>query len=296
MAITLDPSIQDTSSIAELLDFCNARVSYTDEASILAASDLLAGLVHDRMLLINAINSKFFRILEAADGDLGLSTQSILMHADAKFKIRANIWKPPAVRGGSTDHDDKIYSYQYAHNHNFQLLTVGYLGSGYATQFYECDPANISGYIGEKVDLRFLEETSLPRGRVILMRSGIDVHTQLPPQEFSVSLNLLVAEPGGAVSEQYNFDLEKSVIAGIIAAPMSSIISVLTFAAMVGSSNNVEPALRIAESNSNWRVRLAAYECSSFLAEGESEGIWNKALRDTHARIRELASAHLEGH
>jgi hypothetical protein len=295
MAISLTPQVRGTVRLDELISFCKENVRYEDEDSILAASDLLAALANDRSLLVDAVNSELYRRIEA-NGNASISTHALILYADHVFKIRANIWKKPVERAGTFAHDNSIYSYDFAHNHNFQLLTVGYLGAGYWTELLECDPDSITGYVGEKVELRYLERTSLPRGRVMLYRTLKDVHTQLPPDEFSVSLNLMVADPTGYVADQYNFDVKQSTIARLISAPFGTHVSALTFAATLGDPRNLDAALALATKGKHWRVRLAAFECSAWLANGQSSSIWEEALRDAHPRVREAARSYIEQH
>jgi hypothetical protein len=73
-------------------------------------------------------------------------------------------------------------------------MTVGFFGPGYETTIYEYDSSKVTGFVGESVDLRFLETTQLPPGKVMLYRPHADVHAQYPPSELSISLNLMVRD------------------------------------------------------------------------------------------------------
>lgn len=154
MATSLYPTVKGTATIEELVSYSREYVRYGDQDSILGASDILAALANDRELLVNAINSSLAEVDDYVNDNMGVSSQSIILHSDPTFKIRANVWKKPVARAGSMAHDSNLYSYHYAHNHNFELLTVGYLGSGYWTEIHECKPNDIQGYIGEKVELK----------------------------------------------------------------------------------------------------------------------------------------------
>ncbi len=259
----------------------------------MSAAEPLAALANDEMLLINAINSELYRHIEKRGNARALSTQSLLLYADDVFKVRANIWKKPVERPNTPYHDNAVYSYEYAHNHNFQLLTVGYLGSGYWTDIHECDPDSIVGYIGERVGLQFLEHTSLPRGKILLYRTQRDVHTQRPPDEFSISLNLIITDPTGHVADQYNFDLESSTIQRMVSMPMGSYLSILSFAAILNSRSNLDATVAVAASDAHWRIRLAAFECSAILAQEQARTVWARAVNDPHPRVRELAAGYL---
>src|SRR3546814_8782480 len=94
------------------------------------------------------------------------------------------------VRDSGTD----PFFYGKAHDHNFSFLTVGYMGPGYWSEYYEYDYANVAGYVGEKVNLRYIEKSKLDEGKVMLYRIHRDVHLQLPADEMSVSLNIMRSE------------------------------------------------------------------------------------------------------
>lgn len=290
MAFSLYPGVQGTATIDELVSYCRQHVRYGDYDSILGASDMLAALANDRGLLVRTINETLLSRDDYFNDNMGVSSQSIILHSDPTFKIRANVWKKPVARAGSMVHDSNLYSYNYAHNHNFELLTVGYLGSGYWTEIHECKPDQIQGYIGEQVDLKFLEKTSLPRGKVILFRACEDVHTQLPCEELSISLNLLVVPPYEQLADQYSFDVARSSIAGVITSPNLGCMSLLTFAALLGATEAYGAIARIAFGGGHWRVRNAALEVASHLAPTERDALWRRAEVDADAAIRRSAA------
>ncbi|WP_114999037.1 transposase [Xanthomonas campestris] len=295
MAFSIYPEVRGSASVEDLVSYCRSHVNYGDYDSILGASDVLSALANDRELLVRAINSTLLKRDDYFNDNMGVSSQSIILHSDPTFKIRANVWKAPVARAGSMIHDSNLYSYNYAHNHNFELLTVGYLGSGYWTEIHECKPDRIQGYIGETVELEYLEKTSLPQGKVILFRACEDVHTQLPCEELSISLNLLVVPPYERLADQYSFDVAKSQITGVITSPNVGCMSLLTFAALLGTTEAYSSIEKIAfASNRHWRVRNAAVEVASLLAPGEKEALWRRAERDTDPAIRRSARSWLE--
>lgn len=289
MAISVFPNVQGTATLEEFVEYCRKNVRYGDYESILGASDLLCALANDRELLVKSINSTMFSRDDYFNDNLGASSQSIILHSDATFKVRANIWKKPVARAGNMVHDSNLYSYNYAHNHNFELLTVGYLGSGYWTEIHECRPDEIEGYIGERVALKFLEKTSLPKGKVILFRACEDVHTQLPCEEFSISLNLLVTPKYERLSDQYSFNTQDCTISGVITSPNIGCMSLLTFAALLGAEGAYDSIEKLAFGGAHWRVRNAALEVAGLLAPGEKEKLWRRAELDSDPSIRRSA-------
>jgi hypothetical protein len=106
------------------------------------------------------------------------------------------------------------FFYDMPHDHNFPFLTYGYLGPGYWSDYYEYDVGALTGLPGEPAGLRFVERARLEPGRLMLYRMRRDVHVQLPPDNFSVSLNILGADPAQPWLDQYRFDISRGTIAG----------------------------------------------------------------------------------
>lgn len=105
------------------------------------------------------------------------------------------------------------FLYHVPHDHGFDFLTVGYLGPGYGSDYYEYDGAAVAGASDEPVALRFVERSHLSEGKVLLYRANRDIHAQLPPASLSVSLNILASAPDQGWRRQYRFDTDHSVIA-----------------------------------------------------------------------------------
>src|SRR5262249_39292837 len=136
------------------------------------------------------------------------TAQTLLLAKGKDFIIRANIWEPPASSGDERDWQNSLYYYLIPHDHNFSFMTVGYLGSGYETTLYERDPDLIEDVPGQSPPIRFVERTSLPQGKVMLYRAFRDIHRQEHPKEFSISLNLMLAQPQLNTRDQYFYDFE----------------------------------------------------------------------------------------
>jgi hypothetical protein len=136
--------------------------------------------------------------------------QSFTIYRNPPFSLRLNLWLPPAGSSRKIAQEARVLSYDRAHDHNFSLLTVGVAGPGYKTRIWEYDSRSIGGYNGEFVEMTFLEDTLLPVGKGMIYRPSRDIHIQIPPDQPSMSLNLLIAEKEIVEVPQYFFDLEKS--------------------------------------------------------------------------------------
>jgi hypothetical protein len=182
--------------------------------------------------------------------------QVIMLHARAsKYLIRANIWPGRDDSVVASSGADPFF-YGLPHDHNFSFLTVGYLGSGYWSDYYEYDYGEVVGYPGEKVDLRFIERSRLDRGKVMLYRAHRDVHLQLLPDDMSVSLNIMGLSHALQYRDQYRFDLERSEVAGILS--QSTLEPLLALSARHGGGNGRDLVESFASRHPSDRIRFAA--------------------------------------
>jgi hypothetical protein len=180
----------------------------------------------------------------------------IMLHrASEKYFIRANFW--PSQRDTLFKSSGASpFFYHVPHDHNFSFLTVGYLGPGYWSEYYEYDYAGVTGIPGEKVDLRFIEKSRLEPNKVMLYRAHRDVHNQLPAEALSVSINIMHASPALPFLDQYRFDVKNCEIAGILTRSSSE--ALLALAANHGGGNGRDLAESFAASHPSERIRFAA--------------------------------------
>lgn len=129
--------------------------------------------------------------------------------------LRANIWP--------SEHDHcfqasgaQTFVYGIPHDHNFSFLTSGYFGPGYLSDYYEYDYESVAGYEGERPKLRFIERSQLGPGKLMLYRAHVDIHSQIPPESLSVSLNVMHVDPAQNWFDQYGFDLEQGAITSVL--------------------------------------------------------------------------------
>lgn len=190
-----------------------------------------------------------------------LSPQSYVFAASpcGKIAVRCNIWVKPEGSSDKRALESRIFSYGLSHNHNFSFLTVGYFGPGYRSKIYEADPNKVEGYLGERVVLKFLEDTTLPLGKMMIYRRGLDVHTQLPPEGLSISLNLLMASNANAGVTQYYVDTETSRIIGFPEVNASSKrLTLLELAGCIGDWNTVDLLDSVVRTSPCFRTRVSA--------------------------------------
>lgn len=296
MAWTIPTSTQGTASVDELLDFAADTIADPfDLDSIATVAPALRALANDRNVILEALNHELVEVL-GGKGRLFYSPQSFILKETARrFTVRANIWPVMKSKPRSRAITEKVFAYSLPHDHNFSFLTVGYHGPGYETAIYEYDFAKVRGYVGEKVDMRFLEHTALRQGKVMLFRSGRDIHIQYPPRELTVSLNLIVGSSDAYEHEQFAFDVEAGRISDLlIQSGVTNLVGYLRFVQRFGGDERtLELATALASRHANRNVRLAAAQCAATLRPADAEQVWIGALADGDPLVRDGASRHL---
>ena len=290
MALTIPVDTERAISLEEYLDFVRGRLRVRDLDAVRDSAPRLAQLANDRAFLARRLGEELSD-WRAFQPDNAFTAQSFLLGAGDDFYLRANIWMPPEELRLPRDRGNHLFSYQIPHDHNFSFLTVGYWGSGYETTIFEYDRSLVSGRAGEPVHLRFLERTSLPRRKVMFYRALTDVHSQEPPEEFSISLNLVLplAEP----QEQLFFDLASSTVTGHGSAPGADIAALCRLATYLGGAHTLPALEEIAHRHACRRARVAAYGAWSALAPEAEREVWRQALDDPAPLIRDEARSRL---
>lgn len=286
MALTLHCESSTVLRLDDYLDRVEAEVDLRDPESIAASAPWLRELANDRSLVVNRLNRY---VEETFSGrDYG-SAQAILLGRRKDFYVRANLW--PSTRDVATArvYQDQ-FSYNLAHDHNFHFLTVSYLGPGYETDIYEYDPETVEGYIGEAVEIRFLERVKFQQGMVMMYRASRDLHVQYPPVDLTVSLNLLIAPPETSLRDQYHFDLERKVIAALPPEMESSErVGFVRMAGQIGDANSQQLLADLAARHPCRRTRIAASEALAQLRPQEAQAIWERAAVDLSPLVQREA-------
>ena len=227
-----------------------------DEESFAAAGPLLKRLANNRGFLADlAIAELKDRCTRQSLENRYSSQVLMLQRASEKYFIRANFW--PSERDSLFKASgNSPFFYHVPHDHNFSFLTVGYLGPGYWSEYYEYDYDKVAGVPGEKVDLRFVEKAKLDPGKVMLYRAHRDVHNQLPADDMSVSINIMHATPSLPFLNQYRFDLKTCEIVSIL--NNSATEALLALAANHPGGNARDLVENVAAGHPCDRIRFAA--------------------------------------
>jgi len=260
-------------------------VDLSDEASLAHAAHLLAGLARNRDFLADRVIAE---LKASFAGQLELSrysAQVFLLHRSPRGHfLRANLW-PAATDAAYTASGAAAFAYGLPHDHNFSFLTTGYWGPGYISDYYDYDPEAVDGCLGEPLNLRFVKRSSLSEGRMMLYRAHRDIHSQLPPTNLSVSLNIMEEGEHIPWRDQYIVDLESGTIAR---RPTLTQAEMLLRCAVHLTDNGKDIAEQFAKVHPVPRVRANAIAALAAVEDGDARAaVLERGLRDRDARVRD---------
>jgi hypothetical protein len=117
-----------------------------DEDDFASWGPALKKLANNRSFLADIMIAELKERCEGQVRGNEYSAQVIMLHTRSqRFFMRANLWPAASdtvVRQSGAD----PFFYHVPHDHNFSFLTVGYLGPGYWSDYYEYDYGSVTGY------------------------------------------------------------------------------------------------------------------------------------------------------
>ena len=263
------------------LEDCLAMLDETpfdpaDEDALGNGTIALKRLANDRSFLGDMLIDQLERRFRDEGVESAYGPQSIVLsRMRGNSFLRANIW-PSEDESSFKASGADAFVYGVPHDHNFAFLTAGYFGPGYGSDYYEYDYESVAGWRGEVADLRFSERTELSEGKLMLYRANRDVHSQLPPQSLSVSLNIMHIDPAQGWYDQYGFDLDSNAVTGILNPTSTECF--LRCAVGLGGQQAIEFAEWAGRAHPSDRLRLASFEARSGLLDEEArDALWRKA-------------------
>jgi hypothetical protein len=273
----------DLAEVAARLD--ESGVDLSDEASITRCAGLLAGLSRNRAFLADRVVAELKASYTGQLAANRYSAQVFLLHRSPRgFFLRANLW-PAATDAVYAASGPQAFAYGLPHDHNFHFLTIGYWGPGYVSDYYDYDAERIDGRLGEPLNLKFVERSQLGEGRMMLYRAHRDIHSQLPPERLSVSLNIMDEGEHVPWRDQYIVDLEHGIIAK---RPTFTPGEMLLRCAVHLTDNGKDVAEQFAKAHPVPRVRANAIAALAAVAEGEGRlAVLERGMRDADARVRD---------
>jgi hypothetical protein len=278
MPLVIDNRSDETCSLPECIEALGEiGFDADDPASTAVAALWLRRLANNRTFLGDLLIDR----LAGRAGDemaSGYGPQAIILgrpkdnRANAAF-LRAAIWPSPRDHVFQTS-GAASFVYDAPHDHNFDFLTVGYCGPGYASDYYEYDYAGVAGYPGEDARLRFIERSTLSPGKLMLYRRHVDVHSQLPPESLSVSVNVMRLDSAQGWFDQYGFDLERGTVARLLNPNVSEVF--LRVAVASGAPNAIDYAEQVGARHPSDRMRLASFAAQADLLDdpAAADALW----------------------
>jgi hypothetical protein len=247
-----------------------------EEESLLHAAGWLGRLNANRDFLAEAMLAELKDVTGSQEEASAYGAQVVMLSALGKeYFMRANFW-PSRDEHSFRASGQNAFSYELPHDHNFDFLTVGYFGPGYSSDYYEFEYDGVEGIVGEKANLRFIERSTLDPGKLMHYRAHRDVHSQLPPDSLSVSVNIMHAGGAQGWLDQYRFDVERDTISGVISAGGSEIF--LRVAVGLDHPEAHDLAESFAHSHVSDRMRLVALEAQAGVLDlSARDALWRRA-------------------
>jgi hypothetical protein len=262
-----------------------------EEESLLAAAGWLRRLGANREFLAEKMLAELAARHREDEGANGYGPQVIMLSPlGGEFFLRANIWPSRdehafRASGGGT------FVYELPHDHDFDFLTYGYFGPGYLSDYYEYDYERVAGAVGESAGLRFVERARLEPGSVVHYRAHRDVHSQLPPESLSVSLNVMHASGAQGWLDQYRFDTAAGTITAVLGTPATQVF--LRIAVGLGNQEALDLAESFARNHPSDRMRLTALEAQAGVLDIEGrDALWRRAEGSGSRLVALEASRH----
>ncbi|MBV9270777.1 MAG: hypothetical protein JO165_06780 [Candidatus Eremiobacteraeota bacterium] len=259
MALTLETTTPDVLSLDEFVNYVERNVDVEDFHQLCELAPMWSALLNNRGLISNVVARELQRWRDFQDGNSYVGTTLILARS-RKFFIRANMWVPIGSDNGT---------YGVTHDHNFSFLTGGYAGNGYTTEIYRLEDGYAAKQPGQRVRLEFQERTTLPRGKIMVYHAAQDVHRQNRPNDFSISINLMVPKE---IRErpQFYYDLDRSTVTGCSFSEEGRTLALFKLAQFVADEQTKMLLFDITETSSNQHVRAAAKSALDSILEAHS--------------------------
>lgn len=171
----IDPGDDDAIDLEDLIEALEAsNFDARDEDAFAAMGPCLARLGRNRRFLADLAIAELEQRFARQEANAYGAQVLLLAPPNRRFLLRANFWparNDAAVRANGT----APFFYDLPHDHNFDFLTVGYLGPGYWSDYYEFG-SDALGLPGEPANLKFVERSRLDEGKLMLYRAHRDVH------------------------------------------------------------------------------------------------------------------------
>jgi|GEM_PF-4454446 len=202
MVQTWDIHSDESVSLDELIAFFERRGPFPVSGHDLTeAAVMMRRVLNCRDSICRHIVDRFSSLVDPGVDDY--TPDGVVLHRSRHFFVRIVMWLPDGMQGQRSSIVDNTI-----HDHNFHFLTLGLLGPGYVTEVWQYDHEPGVDMSGRTIPVRHQGTMQLSEGRVFHFARSVDIHRQLPPERFSVSLNII--ESDDVTNLQYDFRQPRS--------------------------------------------------------------------------------------
>lgn len=291
MALSFELNTSKKLEFPEFIANVGKKIDRRDPQCLESCVEDLQQLTNNEHFVTDIINKELASLDDFQKGN-SHSIQSLMLFRNRDFYIRLNAWPVLSQKEEVRNWQNHLYHYLRPHDHNFWFLTAGYFGGGYETDIWEYDPASVLGFPGEPVEMDFLGRTSLPKGKAMLYRASRDIHSQIAPKEFSLSVNIMLMSNELLEREQFYFDTDNKRILGNTNTALSTRFMMIDLAKQFGNDTTEKLLENIAMRHKLPHVRMKSYQAWAQLST-DKETIWKKALSDPGKIVSETAKKNL---
>lgn len=294
MPLTIDAPEGDPVDLAQFLEGCRElKLDAAEPEGLIAGAPLLKRLTANRRFFAQFLAGYLDAFLTDRKGTDHTGQVFPLGSIDDNHYGRACIWPSS---------DDEMYRktgpglfyYEEPHDHNFSFITIGYHGPGYRSDYYEVRSDTTDWHPGTSVELVPAGRKTLEPGKIFLYRKAIDVHSQIPPEQTSISVNIVAAKADNSSDQQHIFTRDVKAVSYVHHQRVN--YPIFAAAASLDIDNNFERLARLSETHSDGFIRFYALKAlaSSKADPAELTRVMEKASSEDNAVLSGIAGRYLE--
>jgi hypothetical protein len=284
MAYTYNSNTEETINLDEFIDVLKNTISFGEEESLLDCVQPLFKISNNTSFFTEYLNEQLEKDNTKFQVNNNYSEQSYMIYDCDDFYIRLTYWPTLSSNSKVRDSQEDLFSYNLAHDHNFPLLTAGYKGGGYVTKLWEYDYNEVVGYVNEKVDIKFLEEVTLSKGKALYYRPSKDIHSQYAPlKEDSLAINIILKSRKQFDYRQYQFDIEENKIKNILYGSASAKFGLLQMTKFIHNTKTIDLLHKLGTTHEIPQVRQESLK-ALFNIE-KSKETWKIGFKDKDTSV-----------
>ena len=289
MSIVLKLDNEDRLSLREFIDHLETTFDLEEADSLIGVAPYFRALANDPDLIAYHFNTEIQYVLNAKNERRRVSSPLIIASAP-NYCLQAKIWMPDAQADALRAAPGLAAGVRHAHNHNFNVMTIGYFGPGHTADLYTFTPKESSGQVGDRVDLRFTERVRVKKNCAVICRDTVDAHAHVAPEALSISMSLSIFGDNTQIVDRFVFDLQASAICGYVdTADVHRRASIVRLAGEVGNEQTLDLFDALVRRSPCHRVREAALTATARLTSidtTERIRVIQRALKNSDESLR----------